>query len=675
MTEPKNICNICIAGHSQTGKTTLAEALLHDGGTIPRLGQVENGSSTMDYDDDEKERKFSISASLGYVEKDDKVINLIDLPGYFDFFGDCIACIPFASTLMAAVSAHDGLEIGTERVWKMADKYTIPKVVVVTKLNKENSDFYKTLIGIQERYGKQCVAITLPVKEGDKVTGVYSLLSSEDAPAGVENVDTIKEQLIEAAAETDDALMEKFFEEGSLTEEELGTGISNGLKEGSLIPVFATDALDNVGVNEILDFMLSWLPGAEGKLPITAKNGEEDVEVAVDPNGPFIGYVFKCTVDPFVGKINFVKVCSGKLKSDSEVKNLTKRGSEKIGKMHRCVGKELKDISEACAGDIVALSKLKDTDLGDTLSDGSFDSLFEPIQMPQAMLSKSIKGKSKKDEDKIGEALAKLSEEDPCFTSRMDPQTRELVIAGMGDMHVQVMVNRLKARYGIEVELGRPKIPYKETFSVSADVNYRHKKQTGGSGQFGEVYIRVNPAERGVGFVFKNSIVGGAISKGYIPAVEKGILEKSAAGVLAGYPLVDFEVELYDGKEHSVDSSEMAFKLAASKALDVAAQKAKPILLEPIVNMEIVVPGEFMGDISGGISGKRGRIQGMDAEGTNQIIKAQVPLSEVTDYSGELNSITAGKGTFSIEFSHYEPVPNQIAQKIIDASKTQNKEE
>jgi elongation factor G len=677
----KDIRNIALISHADSGKTTLAEAILHNAGVTSRFGKIEDGTTISDYSEDEKERKISINSSILSFEYKGKHITLIDTPGYADFIGEVLACLTAADSAIVVVDALEGVEVGTEKAWGIAKDNNLSVFIFINKIDKENVDFDKTVANIKERFGKDCVVSAMPIGSGTNLKGVVNLmdkaaievLSGDDKEKAL----NLRNSLIETIAEKNDDLLEKYLEGKDLSEDEIKKGFRKGIASGDIYPVFCGAPALDIGAKEVLYAVIDLLPSPDEKPARTAKNAKtnEDKNILPEINAPFAANVFKSISDPYVGQLNIFRVFSGSIKSDTGFYNATRQSKERIGSLLTLFGKEQKAVSEAIAGDIVAVAKLKSTATGDSLCDDKEHVIFPKVSFPEPAISFSVKPKTRSDEDKISTALHKLIAEDNTFMTQRDEQTKELLVSGMGELHLDIMINRLKKRFNVEVDIGTPKVAYKETIKKSTKVQNKYKRQTGGHGQYGDVWIEIEPLERGKGFEFADKIVGGAIPRNYIPAVEKGVSEAMARGVIAGYPMVDMRVILYDGSYHDVDSSDMAFKIAGSGALKKAAVDANPVLLEPIMDVDVVVPDEFMGDITGNLSSRRGRIAGMDVQGKNQIVKAKVPLAEMFKYASELKSMTGGRGSYSMRFSHYDEVPAKTAQTIIAKYQEQRKEE
>jgi elongation factor G len=671
------IRSVVLVGHGQSGKTSLVSAILFNTGMVNRLGKVDQGNTVTDYEEEEIEKKISIQASVAFAIQDKYKINLIDTPGFANFAWEARVGMRAAETAIMMVNATEGVEVQTEKIFEGINDLKKPAVFVINRMTKDLADFDKTYEEIQESFGKNAIAIQYPIGKGDDFTGHVDLLSMKaikyssdesgnfeeiDIPSDMkDDMDAKREELIEKIAENDEALMEKYFEEGDLTAEEIQVGLKKGIIGQDIFPVLVTDSFSNIGVKQLTEFIIDYTPS------ILEVGETEAVEgtVKVDKDGVVNTFVFKTISDPYTGKISIMKVFSGIFKPDSSYYNTTKDVAERVGGTFFLQGKTQESSGEVFPGDIVAVAKLKETQTGDTLSIKGENTVFPEIKFPIPSMSFAIEPKSRDDENKISGALQKIQEEDPTVKSHRDVQTKELVISGNGQLHVGLVVNKLEKKYGVSVIMKPPKVPYKETIKGRADVEVKYKKQSGGRGQYGHVLIKMDPLPRGSDFEFKESIFGGSIPKNYIPAVEKGIRESKDKGIVAGYPVVDFRVDLYDGSYHDVDSSDMAFKIAATKAFKKAVLEAKPTILEPIVEVEVVIPEEFMGDINGNLSGRRGKIQGMEAKGKNHVVKAMVPMVEMLDFSPTLTSITGGRGSYFMQFSHYEEVPHQLHKKII----------
>ena len=685
------IRNIALVGHGGVGKTSLAEALLFTLGETTRLGRVDDGNTVSDYHKDEIDRKISISTTVLHGEWKDSKVNILDTPGYSDFIGDTKGCMRVADLAVVVISGTDGLEVGTEQVLEIADEYESPRCFFVNRCDNEHSNFDNVLDSVRERCGNSVVAFQFPVNQGEGFSQIvdvleYKLLTfddesgnykASDIPADLqERADTLRQQIMESAAESDDALMEAFFENETLSDDQLLTGVRKGIFSQSMIPVLCGAAAKTAGSASLLDFVAKYAPapcdfGAEtGFKP----GKDEEITRKVDPAEPMSALVFKTVSEPHVGELSLIRVFSGTLKSGDEVLNANADSTEKIGSIYITNGKTRKEVSQLCAGDLGALVKLKKTHTNNTLCSKKDPIQWRPILFPEPVVSVAISPKSRGDEDKIGNGLHVLQEEDPAFTVVNDAELHQTIISGQGELHLTVIISALKTRFGVEVDEKRPKIPYRETIRGKAEDKYRHKKQTGGAGQFAEVWLRVEPNTTGAGFEFGNAVKGGNISAVFIPAIEKGIKQVLVNGPVAGYPVVDVKAVVFDGKEHPVDSKEIAFQTAGREVFKLCVLKAKPQLLEPIYDVEIKLPEECMGDVMGDLSGRRGKIEGMDTKGNFQILRAKVPLADLDRYATTLRSITSGRGIYKRTFSHYETVPKDQEMKIIEQAKAEREE-
>ena len=691
--EVKNIRNVVLLGHGDSGKTTLAEALLFNNKKTTRLGKVEDGTTVMDYDPDEIQRGISISSSFSNFETNGIRVNLIDTPGYADFIMDAKSSTRVAEAAIVVVCAVAGVEVQTEQVWDFCEQYKTRRLIFINKMDREHADLQRALESIKRFLTKKFVAITLPLGQEAKFTGVIDLLAmkalvydkdgsgkrkrTEIPEEFAETAARYREKMVDSIVSTDDDMLERFLSDEKISDEELREALAKAVRAGSIVPVLCGSAKLNIGVDLLCDAALRLLPSPVDSPPVEALDlsGDKPVEVKIDPNAPLAAYVFKTIADPYAGKISAIKVYSGSLTSDATVYNSTQGRKERLGQLIFLEGKSHSVCPIAKAGDIVAVAKLKETTTGDTLCDENHPVKFAPIEYPEPMISFAIEPKSKGDEEKISNALARLAEEDPTMRSKRDPDTKELIISGTGQLHVEVLVDKMRRKFGVEVTLKAPKIPYRETIQRKSKAQGKYKKQTGGRGQYGDCWIEIEPLPRGTGFEFVDRIVGGVIPRQFIPAVEKGIVGAMQKGPLAGYPVVDIRATLYDGSFHSVDSSELAFKIAGSLAFKKAASEAKPVLLEPIMLMEVVVPEETMGDVIGDLNARRGKVLGMESVGGRQVIKAQVPLAEIARYAPDLRSITGGRGSYTMRFAHYEEVPAQISAKIIEQAKREKEEE
>jgi elongation factor G len=683
------IRNLAVIGHGHAGKTQLVSSLLHLAGATPRWGKVDEGTTTTDHDEDAISRKITLNSQLAHLEWREHKVNLIDTPGFSAFVPHARPALRVADCALVVVDAVSGVEVGTEKTWAYANEFITPRMMVITKLDKERADFGAALDSARSTFSRAIVPFTLPIGQEANFKGVVDIVHMKayeyDASGKAREIpipesDVInreRERLVEVIAESDDALMEKWMETGTLEESDIIPNISKAIAGSRLCPVFAVSSLTLAGLQQLLDGILDYAPAPDtheqehGKASLD--DGAAEVTRGYHAEEPFSAYVFRTIADPFAGRINVMKIISGRVKADATVQNTTRGAAERLGALHSMQGKQLDKIDEASAGDIVAVVKLKETQTGDTLADKAAPVVYDPIEYPEAAISFAIEPKSRQDEEKISVALHKILEEDPSLHFTRDAQTKEFILSGSGQLHIETVVEKLKNRYHVEVALHPPKVPYKETITARAEVQGRHKKQTGGRGQFGDCKVVFEPLPRGGGFVFEDKIFGGSVPQQFRPAIEKGIVEAASSGAIAGYPLVDFKVTLIDGSYHTVDSDEHSFRAAGRKAFRNAVEKVKPTILEPIMNVEVVGPVECSGDIMGDLNSRRGRVQGMEMRGKNQVVKAQVPMSEMLDYQSKLNSITAARGSFHMEFSHYDPVPGQIAHKIVEQARAEGR--
>jgi len=669
----EQIRNVVLLSHTNAGKTSLCENMLFQAKAISRLGRVDDGTTTSDYEPEETKRKISINLSLLPFEWNKTKVNLIDSPGYPDFVGEVKAALRAADGAIVVVSAASGVEVGTELVWKYADDRALPRILFVNKIDRENADFFKTVEQLSTRFGRKCVPIQLPIGAESKFEGVIDLIgkAAKPPPSLADKVAGFREKLVESVAETDDTLITKYLEGTELTEDEVLRALRAATINGKLVPVLAGSALQSKGIAELMESILNYLPSPKDKGKVTAKNAQtqQDEEVEPDESAPLAALVFKTTADPYVGKLTYLRVYSGVIKSDSSVWNATKKRAERIGQLYMIRGKSQEAVPQITAGDIGAVAKLAETGTSDTLSSKDHPLALSPIEFPQPTLSVSVQPKTKADLDKLGSSLTRLTEEDLTLAVRKDLDTAETVLSGMGESHFEVSAEKMKRKFGVEVRIETPKIPYRETITMPVEAEYKHKKQTGGHGQYGHVWLRLEPLPRGSGAEFASKVVGGSVPKNYIPAVEKGVNEGLKEGGLAGYPLTDMKVTLFDGSFHAVDSSEISFKIAASYALKKGFSQGQPVLLEPIMNVHITIPDNFTGDVMSDLNSKRARVMGMSPGGGINHIDAQAPLAEMLKYATDLRAITQGRGTYTMEYSHYEHVPAHVAQKIIAESK------
>jgi len=690
--ESDSIRNIGIIGHGTSGKTSLTSAMLFNSGAVNRLARVEDGNTVTDYDEEEIERKISISSAFAYCEWNKKKVNIIDTPGYRPFLTDTKLALRAADAAVVVIDAVAGVEVQTEKAWEFAEEFQLPRVLVVNKMDRDNASFERALASVEETFGRSGVPIQIPIGAEREFTGVINILNGKacrferdgsgkfqtvDIPADYqEAVQKARERLIEMVAESSDELMEKFFADGTLSASDLLEGLRQSVCKRTLVPILCASATLNIGIHQILDAIVDLLP-PPGTVKVRGVDPKtsEPVEHDVSSKDPYAAYVVKTIADPFTGRISIIRLYSGIMRSDTTYNNQTKGKGEKFGPLQVLQGKTMTPVGEIHAGDFFAVTKLRETTTGDSLCDPARPILFPAVEIPEPSITFAIEPKARGDEDKISSALARITEEDPSIKYNRDAQTKQLLLSGTGQLHVEVTVAKMRKRYGVEVILKTPKIPYRETIRGTADVQGRHKKQTGGHGQFGDCWIKIEPLPRGGNFEFVDEIFGGSIPRNFIPAVEKGIIESAARGYLAGYPVVDFRVILYDGSFHAVDSSEMAFKIAGSLAFKKAMEQAHPVLLEPIMNVEIMAPQEYAGDLMGDLTSRRGKLQGMDVKRDTQVIKSQVPMAEMVTYAPVLTSMTGGRGSYHMEFSHYDEVPAHIAQKIVEEANKDRKTE
>jgi len=677
--EVKDVRNLGLIGHGGTGKTSLVEHMLHKTGMTSRAGSIDTGNTVGDYLEEEIARKFTISLKLMHMDWKDSRIYIVDNPGYADFIAEMIASLSVLDSAILLVDGTAGIEVGTISAWRCCEENDLPRAIFVNRLDKENSDFYGVLASLQSNFGSSCIPFAIPVGEAAELKGTVGIWNTDDESQVPEEVrdqfSEYREKLIEAAAETDDDLTEKYLEEGTLSNEEIAGGLRVGIASGDILPVLCGAATADIGTKELLDFISDCLPSPLDAAQRTAKSKDgEEVDLKADSSAPLAAHVFKTMTDPYIGQLTYFRVFSGAVNADQGFYNANEGVHERIGSLLLMQGKEQVSVASVGPGEIAAVPKLKSTSAGDTLCNEKQPLFFNKMEFPEPMVRLSVKPRSRADEDRIMSALNRISEDDPTFKAYRNKETGEEIIAGMGDLHLSVIMDRLKNKFNVSADTSLPKVAYKETIKGATTARYRHKKQSGGRGQFGEVEIEISPRERGEGFEFKDNIVGGVISKNFIPAVKKGATEALQKGVIAGYPVVDVKVRLFDGKMHTVDSSDMAFQIAGSMALKKAASQVGMGLLEPIMEAEVVVPDEFMGDISGDFNSKRGRVLGMEPGPHGQIIRVVVPEAEMLNYSAELRSMTGGRGTFTMKSSHYEEVPAHIAQKLTEEARREKEE-
>ena len=669
--------NVVLLSHSGAGKTSLAEAMLFNSGAINRLGKVDQGSTTSDYDPDEIKRQTSIYLALLPCDWQGFKVNTIDTPGYADFVAEVKSAVRVADGAVIVVCAASGVEVGTELGWGYADEQEIPRLIFVNKMDRENADFFRVMEEIRANFGNKCVPIEIPIGAQDDFQGVVDLIRMKsysgpqwqegEIPDSLkERAGEFREKLVEAVAETDDDLIAKYLEGEELTEEEIVQGLRTGATGGQVVPVLAGSAGRNLGAARLLDAICHYLPSPLDREHLTAVNPttKQEETIDADPTGPLAALVFKTSADPYVGKLTYFRVYNGTIYSDSTVWNSTRERQERIGQLYVLRGKNQEPVPNLIAGDIGAVAKLAETTTGDTVCGRDHPLIMPTIEFPQPTISFAVHPKTKADLDKLGSSLTRLVEEDPSLQVHRDGDTLETVLSGVGDAQLEVAAEKMLRKFGVNVIMETPKVPYKETVAISTKAEYKHKKQTGGHGQYGHVFLEVEPKPRGEGYEFSNRIVGGVVPKNYIPSVEKGVVEGLQGGVLAGYPVVDIKVTLYDGSYHTVDSSDIAFKIAGSHAVRKGLSQAQPVLLEPVMNMRIMVPEGYTGDIISDLNGKRAKVLGMNPLGGLNLIEAQAPLAEVQRYAIDIRAMTQGRGSFQMELSHYEEVPAHIAQRI-----------
>jgi elongation factor G len=692
--EGANIRNVAFMGHADAGKTSLVSAMLYTAGSTQRLGLVDDGSTVTDYDEEEAARSMSISTALAYAEWAKSKINFVDTPGFNMFVHDAKTALPAVESAAIVVDGVSGVEVVTQKVWGYAEEFNLPTIVIASRMDRDRADFNRVLASVQESLGRTVIPIQLPIGSEKNFKGVVNLIQMKaftyemggngkgtegPIPADMEAAaKEAHEKLVELIAEGNDALMEEFFDKGTIEEEHMISGLRDAIRERRLFPMLVASGLGNIGTDRIMSFIGDYLPSAVERPPVKARISEgngQPAERKVSDSEPVSAFVFKTVSDAFAGRISYFKVYSGVVKNDATLQNFNKNSAEKLAHISIVQGKNAVPVNEIHAGDIGSVAKLKDTLTGDTLGDKSAPIQYPTVSLPEPAITYAIEPKTRADEDKIGTGVHKLMEEDAMLRFFRDEQTKDFLIAGTGQQHIEVVVSRLKKRYHTEVNLKAPKVPYRETIRGKADVQGRHKKQSGGHGQFGDCKIKMEPLPRGGQFEFVNDIFGGAIPKNFIPAVEKGILEAAARGYLAGFPVVDFRVILYDGSYHDVDSNELSFKTAGRIAFKKAMEQAKPTLLEPVMKVEITIPDEFAGAIMGDLNSRRGRIQGMDNKGGSTVVRAEVPMAEMLTYGVELTSMTQGRGSFSMEMNHYDFVPALQQEKVIAAAKAARGEE
>ncbi len=687
--EMEKIRNVAFFGHGDSGKTSLAEAMLFNTGVIKRMGRVDEGNTMGDFEPDEQKRGISVSATPLVMEWNGFKINLLDTPGFADFIGEVTSALRVIDGAVFVVSAVAGVEVQTEIIWKMASEFGYPRIVFINKMDRENASFQRCLEQLQQIYGSSVVPFQLPIGEEHDFRGVVDLVTgkayaygngeaeeTEVPEAMAETVQAARDKVIEGAAEANDELMEKYLEEEELAEDEVLSSLKSGILQGAIVPVLCGSATANIAVDLLAGAMVNSLPSPArlDEVRGTKKGSEEEISFKARDDSPLAALVFNTISDPYVGKLTYFRVFSGILASDSTVYNANRDKEERVGQVFIIRGKNQIAVREIPAGDIGGVAKLTDTTTGDSLCSKERPIVLPPVDFPDPIMSLAVAPKTKGDEDKLSVALSRLSDEDPTFNVRRDTEVKQTIISGMGETHLDIMMERMSRKFGVNVDTELPLVPYKETIRKTSRAEGKHKKQTGGHGQFGIAWIELEPMERGSGFEFVDKIVGGVIPRQFIPSVEKGVRKAMEDGFLAGYPIVDFRATVYDGKYHPVDSSDISFQIAGTLAVKNAVEGADPYLIEPIMDVEILVPEAYMGDVIGDLNAKRGRILGMEAEGGLQLVRAQVPMPEMLRYSIDLRSITGGRGTFSMEFSHYEEVPSHIAAKVIEGAREEKKE-
>jgi elongation factor G len=682
------IKNVGIVAHGGAGKTSLTEAMLFNAGAVTRLGRVDDGSATTDFEAEEVKRKVSISTALAPCEWKDYKINVVDTPGYSDFVSEVKGALRAVDSAIVVLCAASGVEVETEKVWKYAAEQKVPRIAFINKMDRENADFDASVEAMKAAFGGSIVPLQLPIGSQESFSGIVDIVGMKayvykggkgtetEIPADMSDaVELARLNMIEAAAEADDEVLGKYLEGVELTDEEIRSGLVRGISEGRFSPVFCGSATKNIGVADFMNALVLYAPTADKTVATGSKPKSED-SVTRSISDPFSALVFKTTADPFVGRLSFIRVFSGTLKPDSMLFNATKEKTERIGSIFTMRGKTQDPVTVANAGDIVVVAKLAETGTGDTLCDKDKPVVYPPISYPRQMFTLCIEPKNKGDEDKIGTALTRLADEDPTLKFKKHPETSQLLVSGLGDLHLAIMAERLKRKFGVDVKLSDPKIAYRESIRTGVKVEGKHKKQTGGHGQYGHVWLQLDPLPSGSPIEFVDATFGGSVPRQFIPAVEKGVREAFSKGVIAGYPVVDIKVTLTDGSYHDVDSSEMSFKVASALAIRKGVVQAKPILLEPIYSVEVTVPESYMGDIIGDLNGKRGRILGMEPIGGGLgMVRAMAPMSEMFRYAIDLRSITQGRGSFAMEFDHYAEVPQRQAEAIIEAYKKEKQED
>ena len=671
--DAKSIRNVALLSHSGAGKTSLCEAMLFGTKAVTRQGRIEDGNTVSDYEPEEIQRGSSIQTTLIAVNSGDGKINFLDTPGYDDFRGEVIGALQVVEGAAILVAAPSGVDVGTERAWEMSESRGLPRLIVINKMDRENADFNRNVADVQATFGRQCVPFQIPIGEADSFKGVINVADpNADVPDDLaDEVEAARERLIEAAAESDDELADRYLSGEDLSADEIASALRGAVLRGELVPILATAATEGIGVIEFIEMANSYLPSpVDGVKPrLTKRDSDDEVAYEADASASLSALVFKTTADPFVGKLSLFRVFQGTIRSNSEVWDSNQGQSERVGQLYLPKGKNQENLTEVTAGDIGAVGKLSSTVTGDTLCTRDNQVTFDPIEMPVGYYRVAVSPASKADLDKMSLALSRIVEEDPSLQMSRNANTSETLITGLGDVQIDVAIDKIKRKFGAELRVKLPRVPYRETITRTTQTEYRHKKQSGGHGQFGHVLLRLEPRDRDQGFEFGNEVVGGRVPREYIPSVEKGVVKALDEGALAGYPIVDLKAVLYDGSFHSVDSSGMSFEIASIQALKKGVSDASPILLEPVMRLSVTVPDAYTGEVMSDINGKRGRILGMNPEGRVTVIDAEVPQSELLRYAQDLRSISQGRGHYSMEYDHYEPVPANLEPRVIEEAK------
>ncbi len=674
-----NIRNVALLSHSGAGKTSLCEAALFNTKAVTRQGRIEDGNTVSDYEPEEVKRSGSIQTTLIAINADGCKINYLDTPGYDDFQGEVVSALRVVEGAVILVDATSGVDVGTERSWTMCESGGLPRIIVVNKMDRENADFDRNVADIQATFGRQCVPFQIPIGQAESFSGVVNVADpNADVPAELaDEAESARERLIEAAAESDDELADRYLGGEELTAEEIEVALRSAVLQGDLVPILAVSATANIGVDEVMAMTRSYLPSpVDGVKPaLTKANSDDEVTFEADPNAPLAAFVFKTTADPFVGKLSLFRVFQGSIKSNSEVWDANQGQSERVGQLYLPKGKNQENLSEIAAGDIGAVGKLSSTITSDTLCTRDNQVTFEPIKMPVGYYRVAVSPASKADLDKMSLALNRIVEEDPSLHMSRNASTSETLITGLGEAQIDVAIDKIKRKFGADLRVKLPRVPYRETITRTTQTEYRHKKQSGGHGQFGHVALRLEPMDRDQGFLFGNEVVGGRVPREYIPSVEKGVVKALDEGALAGFPLVDLKAVLYDGSFHSVDSSGMSFEIASVQALKKGVSEASPILLEPVMRLSVTVPDAYTGEVMSDLNGKRGRILGMNPQDRVTVIDAEVPQSELLRYAQDLRSLTQGRGSYSMEYDHYDPVPANLEPKVIEEARRMREED